>query len=52
VIVGGRGGGAVTSGRHLKVGETPVANLFVSLLGAVGAPVGSFGDSTGALNLA
>jgi hypothetical protein len=49
VLVAGRGGGALRTGRHVVYQGTPLANLFVSLLAAVGAPVASFGDSTGPL---
>jgi len=45
----GRGGG-VRAGRHLRFpGETPCANLFVTLLDLAGVPRTAFGDSTGAL---
>src|SRR5262249_3997738 len=45
-----RGGGRLDAGQHLKYTEdTPLANLFVSLLDAFGAPVERFGDSTGPL---
>ncbi|MHA3773731.1 DUF1552 domain-containing protein [Verrucomicrobiota bacterium sgz303538] len=50
ILMAGRGGGTVSTGRHLRVGsETPMCNLFVSMLERVGAPVMQFGDSTGAL---
>ncbi len=50
ILMAGRGGGTITSGRHLRYGsETPMCNLLVSMLERVGAPVASFGDSTGAL---
>lgn len=50
VILAGGGGGAIETGRHLKLaGETPMANLFMSMLDVVGTPVESIGDSTGRL---
>ncbi len=50
VVLAGRGGGAVDPGRHIIAEErTPMANLYVSMLQAAGAPVDSFGDSTGPL---
>ena len=51
VLLAGSGGGAVSSGRHLDLGaETPVADLFVSMLQAAGVDTDSFGaDSTGPL---
>ncbi|MEO8368827.1 MAG: DUF1552 domain-containing protein [Candidatus Solibacter sp.] len=50
LILGGRGGGRIDSGQHLKYTEdTPLANLYVSMLDAFGAPVERFADSTGPL---
>lgn len=50
LLMAGRAGGKVTPGRHLRYSaETPMCNLLVSMLERVGAPVASFGDSTGAL---
>ena len=50
----GSGGGAVTAGQH-KVwapeADTPIANLFLTMLHAAGAEEASFGDSTGLLDL-
>ena len=44
------GGGQIKTGRHLKFrGETPVCNLFNSMLDTAGAKVDLFGDSTGRL---
>ena len=50
VILAGRGGG-VTPGRHIVSKGAPIANLFVAMLVASGAPITSFGDSNGALAL-
>jgi hypothetical protein len=50
LVMAGRGGGSVLPGRHVQyAAETPMCNLLVSMLDRVGAPVPSFGDSTGAL---
>lgn len=50
VVLGGRGGGRIAAGQHLNFErDTPLANLYVSMLDAVGAPVDSFSDSTGPL---
>ena len=49
VVVGG-GGGRLKGGRHLRYeNDTPVTNLYVSVLDKLGVPVESFGDSTGQL---
>jgi hypothetical protein len=48
-IVAGRGGGAITPGRHLKFDKIPMSNFYVSLLNRMGVPAKSFGDSSGAL---
>ena len=50
LVLAGRGGGRIDAGRHLKyTDDTPLANLYVSMLDAFGAPVERFADSTGAL---
>ena len=49
VMVGG-GGGTLKGGRHLRyTDDTPLTNLYVSVLGKLGIPVEQFGDSTGKL---
>jgi hypothetical protein len=48
VVLAGHGGGALTAGRHVKLGkDTPMSNLYVSMLDTMGAPVEKFGDSSG-----
>jgi hypothetical protein len=50
VLLAGRGGGSIQSGRHLRFErETPMTNLFLSMLDRVGAPTERIGDSTGLL---
>ncbi len=50
VALFGRGGGSLLTGRHIRyTPETPMCNLFVSLLERAGVPADSFGDSTGTL---
>jgi len=50
LVLGGRGGGRIDSGQHLSYGvDSPLANLYVSVLDAFGAPVERFADSTGPL---
>ncbi len=50
IVVGGRGGGRILAGQHLQYTEdSPLANLYVSMLDVFGAPVERFGDSTGPL---
>ncbi len=50
IVLLGRGGGTIQTGRHLKYPKnTPLTNLYCSLLQRIGAPVDSFGDSTGLL---
>lgn len=47
LLVGG-GGGTIQGGRHLRfAAETPVTNLFLTVLDRLGVPVESIGDSTG-----
>ncbi|MCI0364405.1 MAG: DUF1552 domain-containing protein [Phycisphaerales bacterium] len=50
LVLGGRGGGRIDAGQHLVYSEdSPLANLYVSMLEAFGAPVERFADSTGPL---
>ena len=52
VLVAGGGSGQLKGGRHLRYpNETPVTNLYLTLLDKLGMPVERFGDSTGRLNL-
>jgi hypothetical protein len=49
-VVAGRGRGTLKPGKYIGVTtETPMANLYVSMLDKMGVPVESFGDSTGRL---
>ncbi len=51
ILLGGKGGGAIRSGRHLaNPKNTPLCNLYVSMLECMSTPVESFGDSAGYLN--
>lgn len=51
LLLAGRGGGRIASGRHVQVTrETPAANLFVTLLEKLDVQVGRHGDSTGRLD--
>jgi hypothetical protein len=50
ILLAGRGGGTIKTGRHLRyAAETPLTNLYVSLLDRMGVHVDSFGDSKGRL---
>jgi hypothetical protein len=50
LVLGGRAGGRLATGRHLVYEkDTPLANLYVSMLDAFGTPVDRFADSTGRL---
>jgi hypothetical protein len=50
VLLAGHGGGSIDTGRHLRVTtETPMCNLFMSMLDRFGTPVDFVGDSTGQL---
>lgn len=47
----GRGGGALKTGRHLKYSEdTPLTNLYLSMLDIVGASTSKLADSNGKLD--
>jgi Protein of unknown function (DUF1552) len=50
ILVGGKGGGRLQSGQHLENGRnTPLCNLYVSMLDCMGIQLPRFGDSTGPL---
>jgi hypothetical protein len=50
VLLGGSCCGRVVTGEHLVYErDTPLSNLYVSMLDALGAPVAKFADSTGPL---
>jgi hypothetical protein len=50
VVLAGKGGGTIHTGRHIRLEkETPMANLFLSMLDRMGAPTERLGDSTGLL---
>ncbi|MBA4146820.1 MAG: DUF1552 domain-containing protein [Verrucomicrobia bacterium] len=50
ILLAGRGGGAITPGRHIKMEkETPLTNLYLSMLDIMGASAERIGDSTGPL---
>src|SRR6266498_5895101 len=53
-VLAGKGGGTISTGRHVRLErETPMTNLFVSMLDRMGVKGASVGDSTGTLpNLA
>ena len=50
IVLSGRGGGRIASGRRLVYeNDSPLADLYVSMLDAFGTPVERFADSTGPL---
>jgi hypothetical protein len=51
VILAGKGGGSIQTGRHYAVAgeDTPMTNMYLSLLDRIGVPAERIGDSTGRL---
>lgn len=50
IVIGGKAGGAFNTGQHLaNEANTPLCNLYVSMLNAFGVEAEAFGDSTGPL---
>ncbi len=50
VLLAGRGGGAIKAGRHVTYpNNTPMTNLFLSMLDRMGVHAETLGDSTGRL---
>ena len=51
ILLAGRGGGTIKTGRHIKLDtQTPLNNLYLSMLDRMGVPVETLGDSTGKLS--
>ncbi len=51
ILLAGRANGTIKTGRHVRYPkETPLTNLYVSMLDRMGVEVPGFGDSTGELN--
>jgi hypothetical protein len=50
ILLAGKANGTIQTGRHIRLpGETPLSNLYVSMLERMGVKIDSFGDSTGPL---
>ncbi len=50
IILAGKGGGFIKTGRHIRYeNETPLTNLYVSMMNRMGIEEKSFADSTGRL---
>ncbi len=50
ILLGGQGGGRIATGEHRRYDrDTPLANLYLSMLDALGVPAERFADSTGRL---
>lgn len=50
ILLAGRANGALRPGKHVKFGyNTPLCNLYLSMLGVMGVKADRFGDSTGRL---
>ena len=50
VLVAGRGGNALNTGRHVRLPmDTPLNNLWLTVLNAMNTPTRNFGNSTGRL---
>ena len=52
ILLAGKGGGKIQPGRHIVSPKgTPLCNLYVPMLEAMGTPVERFGDSNGRIDL-
>lgn len=50
IVVAGGAGGAFKTGQHVAAEKgTPLCNLYLTMLGAMGVPAESFGDSNGTI---
>jgi hypothetical protein len=51
ILLIGKGGGTIKTGRHVKYPkDTPLNNLYLSMLDRLGVPTSKLGDSNGRLN--
>jgi hypothetical protein len=50
ILLAGGGTGHIKGGRHVRFGETPLANLHLTVLDKMGIPAERVGDSTGELH--
>lgn len=50
ILLAGRGGGAIQSGRLIRYNNVPLNNLFLNMLDTVNVPVDRLGDSSGRLD--
>jgi Protein of unknown function (DUF1552) len=51
ILLAGKGAGTIKTGRHIRcAAETPITNLYVSMLNRMGVDVDTFGDSTGKIS--
>jgi hypothetical protein len=51
ILLAGGGNGWIKGGRHVRyASNTPVANLFLTVLNRLGVPLESIGDSTGSID--
>jgi hypothetical protein len=51
IILAGKGGGTITTGRHINYGSVPLNNLYLSMLDRMGVKIDRHGDSTGRLGM-
>lgn len=49
VILAGKGGGTLKTGRHVQMEQTPMTNLYLTMLENMGVSVDRIGDSSGLL---
>ena len=51
VLIAGRGGGVIETGRHVRHDGVRLANLYLAILQGLGVGASSFGDSNGTVPL-
>jgi hypothetical protein len=49
ILVAGKGGGKIATGRHVRYDSVPLNNLYLSMLDRMGVKIDRHGDSTGRL---
>ena len=50
ILLCGKGGGTLNSGRHVNVNKVPMTNMFLGILNKNNIKLNEFGDSSGIYN--
>jgi hypothetical protein len=51
IVLAGRGGATISTGRHVRYNSEPLNNLYLSMFDRMGVKIDRHGDSTGRLSM-